>query len=102
MHPTDIPYNAPDTVKANKNMKDSVFSAYFSEEPARLVELFNALEGTGYPLDTPVEINTLQGHAQSCMTALSVRCKGLFKHLHICFSFIQSKTSLIPKMRLFF
>lgn len=47
-------------MKANKNMKDSVFSAYFSEEPARLVELFNALEGTDYPLDTPVEINTLQ------------------------------------------
>lgn len=47
-------------MKANKNMKDSVFSAYFSEETARLVELFNALEGTDYPLDTPVEINTLQ------------------------------------------
>ena len=46
-------------MKANKNLKDSVFSAYFSEDTARLVELFNALEGTDYPPDTPVEINTL-------------------------------------------
>ncbi len=46
-------------MKANKKVKDSVFSAYFSEDHARLVELFNALEGTDYPLDTPVEINTL-------------------------------------------
>ena len=46
-------------MKANKKVKDSVFSAYFSEDHARLVELFNALEGTDYPLDTPVEVNTL-------------------------------------------
>lgn len=43
-------------MKANKNLKDSVSSAYFSENNARLVELFNALEGTDY---TPVELNTL-------------------------------------------
>ncbi len=46
-------------MKANKNIKDSVFSAYFSEDTTRLVELFNALEGTDYPPNTPVEINTL-------------------------------------------
>ena len=46
-------------MKANRNLKDSVFSAYFSENNARLVELFNALEGTAYPPDTPVELNTL-------------------------------------------
>lgn len=43
-------------MKANRNLKDSVSSAYFSENNARLVELFNALEGTDY---TPVELNTL-------------------------------------------
>ena len=47
-------------MKANKNVKDSVFSAYFSEKKERLVELFSALEGTDYPPDTPVEVNTLQ------------------------------------------
>lgn len=47
-------------MKANKHVKDSVFSAYFSEKNERLVELFNALEGTDYPPDTPVEVNTLQ------------------------------------------
>ena len=43
---------------ANREYKDSVFSLYLSD-PKRLVEVFNAVEKTNYPLDTPVEINTL-------------------------------------------
>lgn len=46
-------------MKANKNYKDSVFTMYF-REPRRLVEVYNAIEGTNLPLDTPVEINTLE------------------------------------------
>ena len=42
----------------NRVYKDSVFSLYMSE-PARLIEVYNAIQGTNYPLDTPVEINTL-------------------------------------------
>ena len=38
--------------------KDSVFSFYMSD-PKRLIEVYNAIQGTNYPLDTPVEINTL-------------------------------------------
>ena len=45
-------------MKANVRYKDSVFSSFLSE-PKRLVEIYNAVEGTDYPLDTPVEINTL-------------------------------------------
>ena len=44
---------------ANRKYKDSVFSKYFSEDPKRLVELYNALEGTNYPEDTPVKVNTI-------------------------------------------
>lgn len=44
--------------KANRKYKDSVFTMYF-KEPARLIELYNSLEGTDLPLDTPIEINTL-------------------------------------------
>ena len=43
---------------ANREYKDSVFSLYLSD-PKRLIEIFNAIEGTDYPPDTPVEINTL-------------------------------------------
>lgn len=43
----------------NRNYKDSVFSCYFSEDPRRLIELYNAIEGTNYPLDTKIELNTL-------------------------------------------
>lgn len=45
-------------MSANREYKDSVFSLYLSE-PKRLIEIFNAIEGTNYPPDTPVEINTL-------------------------------------------
>ena len=44
--------------KANRKYKDSVFTMYF-KNPARLIELYNSLEGTNLPLDTPIEINTL-------------------------------------------
>lgn len=45
-------------MKANVTYKDSVFSSFLGES-RRLVEVYNAVEGTDYPLDTPVEINTL-------------------------------------------
>ncbi len=48
-------------MKANRQVKDSVFSLYLTEDTRRLVEVYNAVQGTDYPLDTPVEINTLQG-----------------------------------------
>ena len=44
----------------NREYKDSVFSSYFSENNARMVELYNALENQNYPLDTPVVKNTLE------------------------------------------
>ncbi|GHV15339.1 hypothetical protein AGMMS49938_13330 [Fibrobacterales bacterium] len=43
---------------SNRNHKDSVFTALFSNEPA-LLELYNAIEGTHYAKNTPIEINTL-------------------------------------------
>jgi predicted transposase/invertase (TIGR01784 family) len=46
-------------LSANKHYKDSVFSLYLGE-PERLIEVFNAVEGTNYPADTPVVINTLE------------------------------------------
>ncbi len=45
--------------KANKEYKDSVFSLYFSDKE-RLIELINAIEGTNYPKDTEIEINTIE------------------------------------------
>ena len=45
-------------MSANRAYKDSVFSLYLSK-PERLIEVYNAVAGTDYPLDTPVEINTL-------------------------------------------
>ena len=44
---------------ANRVYKDSVFSLYLSQ-PERLVEVYNAVAGTNYPSDTPVQINTLE------------------------------------------
>ncbi len=44
---------------ANREYKDSVFSLYMTEDPKRLIEVYNALQNTNYPLDTPVKINTL-------------------------------------------
>ena len=46
--------------KINRNMKDSVFSSYFGENNARMVELYNAIENKQLPLDTPVVKNTLE------------------------------------------
>lgn len=46
--------------KANQKYKDSVFSLYMSEK-RRLVEVYNAIFDKDYPLDTPIEINTLDG-----------------------------------------
>lgn len=46
--------------KSNRSYKDSVFSLYM-RDPARLIEVYNALRGTNYPPDTPIEINTLSG-----------------------------------------
>lgn len=46
--------------KANREYKDSVFIVYM-REPRRLVEVYNAIFDTDYPLDTPIEINTLDG-----------------------------------------
>ena len=48
------------TEKLNRNHKSSVFSSYFSENTARMVELYNAIENANYPLDTPVVENTLE------------------------------------------
>ena len=45
--------------RANKKYKDSVFSLYFSDKE-RLIELINAIEGTNYPKDTKIEINTIE------------------------------------------
>ena len=46
--------------KVNREYKDSVFTMYM-KEPRRLVEVYNAIFDTDYPLDTPIEINTLEG-----------------------------------------
>jgi hypothetical protein len=42
-----------------RNHKDSVFTGYFNDAK-KLIELYNAIEGTNYPEDTEVEINTLE------------------------------------------
>lgn len=47
-------------MKANENLKDSVFSLYMTEDTSRLVEVYNAVQNENYPIDTPIEINTLQ------------------------------------------
>ena len=44
---------------ANREYKDSVFIHYLSQSDDRLVEIYNAVAGTEYPLDTPIEKNTL-------------------------------------------
>ena len=45
-------------MSVNREYKDSVFSLYLSD-PQRLIDVYNAVAKTNYPLDTPVEINTL-------------------------------------------
>ncbi len=47
-------------MQANREVKDSVFSLYMTDDPTRLIEVYNAIQGTSYPLDTPIEITTLQ------------------------------------------
>ena len=49
------------TVNANREYKDSLFSRYMCDEPRRLIEVYNAIAGTYYPLDTPIDFNTLDG-----------------------------------------
>jgi len=45
-------------INANRNYKDSVFTALFSE-PSATLELYNAVSGQNYPPDTKIEIVTL-------------------------------------------
>ncbi|MDR1537361.1 MAG: hypothetical protein LBU32_05080 [Clostridiales bacterium] len=45
---------------ANRKYKDSVFTSLFSDK-GRLLELYNAIEGGGYPAGTEIDINTLEG-----------------------------------------
>lgn len=46
-------------VKGNRNYKDSVFTLLFQDK-GKLIELYNAIEGTEYTADTGIEINTLE------------------------------------------
>ncbi len=46
-------------MKANQKNKDSVFTLLFKEKE-KLIELYNAIEGTNYSSNTKIEINTLQ------------------------------------------
>ena len=46
-------------MEANREFKATVFSKLFGE-PDKLRELYNALAGTDYDEDTPIEINTLE------------------------------------------
>ncbi|GHU75883.1 hypothetical protein AGMMS49992_20650 [Clostridia bacterium] len=43
----------------NREYRSSVFASYFND-PARLIELYNALSGRAYSPDTPIRINTLE------------------------------------------
>ena len=45
--------------EANVQYQDSMFRALFSKKE-NSIELYNALEGTNYGPDTPVDINTLE------------------------------------------
>jgi len=46
------------TMTVKRTIKDSVFRKRFNDNE-KLIELYNALEGTDYSVDTEVEINTL-------------------------------------------
>ena len=46
-------------IRANDKYKDSFFTKLFSE-PERILSLYNALSQSRYPLDTPIEITTLE------------------------------------------
>ena len=43
----------------NRQYKDSVFTLLFKKKE-NLISLYNALEGKNYPLNTEIEINTLE------------------------------------------
>jgi len=45
---------------ANREFKNSVFTELFKGEDT-LLELYNALSGSNYGIDTKIEINTLEG-----------------------------------------
>jgi hypothetical protein len=45
-------------INANRKFKDNFFVALFNDKPAAL-ELYNAITGSSYSTDTPVEIKTL-------------------------------------------
>lgn len=51
--------NAKKQRKANPKYQDSLFRALFSK-PENAIELYNALEGTSYGPDTPVDMTTLK------------------------------------------
>ncbi|MDR1482455.1 MAG: hypothetical protein LBI74_07510, partial [Synergistaceae bacterium] len=44
--------------RANRKYKDSVFTK-LCEDKKRLIEIYNAIAGKNYPLDTEIEIATL-------------------------------------------
>ena len=46
-------------MKGNKRFKDLVFTLLFQNKK-KLLELYNAIEGTNYSEDTKIEINTLE------------------------------------------
>ncbi|MCL2082066.1 MAG: Rpn family recombination-promoting nuclease/putative transposase [Oscillospiraceae bacterium] len=45
--------------RANSKYKDSFFTSLFSE-PEKVLRLYNAISRSKYPLDTPIEITTLE------------------------------------------
>ncbi|MDR1439750.1 MAG: hypothetical protein LBJ10_06990 [Clostridiales bacterium] len=45
---------------ANREYKSSVFARYFSDRE-KLIEAYNAIEGTDYPMDAELSIETLEG-----------------------------------------
>ena len=64
---------------AKRNYKDNTFCALFSEKE-NLIELYNALSGSSFDMDTPVEIVTLENtffgdrcHSSSITGGLSLR-----------------------------
>jgi hypothetical protein len=46
-------------MEANREHKDSVFIAFFRDK-YRLIELYNAIANANYPLDSDIQINTLE------------------------------------------
>ena len=46
-------------MKTNRNYKDSVFTKLFGHDEKIILELYNAIQGTDYDKETPIEIATL-------------------------------------------